>query len=220
MDSTPPTLGMIVSRKCPTCGHHEIGYVDRNDTFHALKPGDMIQVMSDSGGFAAGAADIPAGPVSAPERDEILAELVPWVPKPLLADKKLRLKYGVLIGSDMRAADMSSGLYGIAFRQKLHHLIEEEKYTPLPLILDRYFGTPYLASGGPIQIIESLMNELDELKIPLERVQNWLDKKDDESLRALIHPKTIQDLEGNPVDEEQLKQELYTLTLEEFFEML
>lgn len=220
MDPTLPTIGMIVSRKCPTCGHHEIGYVDNNDNFHALKPGDMVKVMDGGVVPETGPVGLEPEPIPAPTPDEILAELTAWVPEPVRSDKALRLKYGVLVRSDMLPKDMSAGLYGIAFRQKLHHLIDEEKLTPLPLIFDRFFGAAHLASGDSIQIIESIMGELDELQQPLELVQDWLDKKDAESLAKLIHPKNLQDLDDDTVDDEQLKQELYTLSLEAFLEML
>jgi hypothetical protein len=220
MDPIQPAIGMIKSRECPTCGHHEIGYVDSNNTFHALKPNDMVQVLE--GGMVPDVNPIAQGvqPIPDPTPEEVLADLVAWVPDPIRSDKALRLKFGVLVSSDMMPANMSAGFYGIAYRQKLHHLIEEEKFTPLPLILDRYFGAPHLASGDPIQIIESLMGELDELQHPLELVQNWLQNRDDDSLSKLIHPKSVESLGNEPIDDEQLKQELYTLTLEEFLEML
>lgn len=221
MDPRQPTMGVIVSRQCPTCGHHEIGYVDENDLFHALKPGDRVQVIP-GGVIVPEASQTPpmSAPGPVPTQEEILAELKVWVPEPIRSDKALRLKYGVLVREDMLPSEMSAGLYGIAYRQKLHHMIEEEKFTPLPLIFDRFFGAPHLASGDTIQIIESLMEELDEIQQPIELIQNWLNNKDDESLAKMVQPKTLEELGDEALDDEQLKQELFTLSLESFFEIL
>ena len=38
-------IGIITSRKCPTCGHHEIGYTSSDGEFHPLKQGEMIQIL-------------------------------------------------------------------------------------------------------------------------------------------------------------------------------
>ena len=146
--------------------------------------------------------------------------LIAWAPDPITSDKALRLKYGVLVDRDMAGHDIPPGLYAVAFRQKLHRLISEEKYTPLPVIFDRFFGVPQLATGNALQMVEALMEELDELKKPVRLVQDWLSKKDNAALAALIHPKRVQDMEESPVEEEQFRKELAAQSLAEFFELL
>ena len=37
--------GVVTSRKCPECGHHEIGFMSKDGTFHPLKPGAKIQLL-------------------------------------------------------------------------------------------------------------------------------------------------------------------------------
>jgi hypothetical protein len=222
MKPTHPTLGMIVTRNCPTCGHHEIGYVDSENTFHRLKTGDMVQVledgmMKDFDPMASG-MEPNSGTTSNPEA--VLAGLVAWTPEPVKSETTLRLKYGVLVDREMVADGMSAGLYGIAYRQKLHRLISEEKYAPIPVIFARFFGAPQLATGSPLEMTEALLEELDEVRNPIELVQNWLTRKDDESLNNLIYPKSLRELCGSIVDDEQFKIELDKLTLEAFFEML
>jgi hypothetical protein len=222
MKPAPPKIGMIIARNCPTCGHHEIGYVDSENTFHVLKPGDMVQVLE--GGLIQGldplASSVELNPDAIAASDAVLSDLVAWAPEPVKTDKTLRLKYGVLADRELSAAGMSPGLYGIAFRQKLHRLISEEKYTPLPVVFARFFGAPQLATGAPLEMTEALLEELDEVRRPIELVQNWLAQKDDVSLATLTYPKSLSDLNGGTVGDEQFKKELERLTLEEFFEML
>ena len=37
--------GIITSRRCPSCGHHEVGYTNENGVFYPLKPGTMIHIL-------------------------------------------------------------------------------------------------------------------------------------------------------------------------------
>lgn len=220
MSASEPVIGMIVSRNCPTCGHHEIGYIDRNNTFHPLRPGDMVQVLTGGMQPDVAAATGAIAPTDQHMPEDALAGLIAWAPDPITSDKALRLKYGVLVDCDMSGHDIPPGLYAVAFRQKLHRLLSEEKYTPLPVIFDRFFGVPQLATGNALQMVDALMEELDELKKPVRLVQDWLSKRDNAALAALIHPKGIQDLEESPVETEKFKKELAAQTLAEFFELL
>jgi hypothetical protein len=222
MKPNQPKIGMIIARNCPTCGHHEIGYVDDENTFHPLKPGDMIQVL-DGGtiqGFDPLTSSVEPDPDAMPSSNMVPSNWVAWAPEPVKADKTLRLKYGVLVDREIAAAGMSAGLYGIAYRQKLHHLISEEKYTPLPVIFARFFGVPQLATGSPLEMTEALLEELDEVRTPVEWVQNWLAQKDAASLGHLAHPKNLSILSDGNVGDEDFKKELEALTLEAFFAML
>jgi hypothetical protein len=222
MKPNPPTIGRIIARNCPTCGHHEIGYVDSENTFHPLKPGDMVQVLER--GMMPDLSQMPSGRELSPDTlavsETIPVDLVAWAPEPVKSDPSLRLKFGVLVDREMLAAGMSPGLYAIAYRQKLHRLISEEKYTPLPVVFARFFGVPQLATGTALDMTEALLEELDEVRNPMVWVQNWLTQKDDVSLKNLSRPNKMQDLGNDPVGEEQFKEEIERLTLEAFFEVL
>jgi hypothetical protein len=40
-----PIKGVVISRKCSSCGHHEIGIIARGGKFLALRPGMRIAVL-------------------------------------------------------------------------------------------------------------------------------------------------------------------------------
>jgi len=40
-----PIKGVVKSRKCSSCGHHEIGIITRAGKFLALKPGMKIAIF-------------------------------------------------------------------------------------------------------------------------------------------------------------------------------
>ena len=40
-----PTKGVVVSRKCSSCEHHEIGVISRTGKFLSLKPGMKIAIL-------------------------------------------------------------------------------------------------------------------------------------------------------------------------------
>ncbi|MFH0729951.1 MAG: hypothetical protein V2B19_26870 [Pseudomonadota bacterium] len=222
MKPAQPKIGMIISRTCPTCGHHEIGYVDHENTFHRLKAGDMVQVLEGDTiqNLDPATSKMDMTPDSTALSEAVFADLVAWAPEPIKSDRTLRLKYGVLVDREMAAGDMSPGLYGIAYRQKLHRLISEEKYAPLPVIFASFFGVPQLATGTPAQMTEALIEELDEVRMPIEWVGNWLSRKDEESVKSFAPSKSFSELGEASVSDEQFKKELEQLTLEEFFEML
>jgi hypothetical protein len=110
--------------------------------------------------------------------------------------------------------------YRSAFLQKIEKLIEKEVYTPLPVIFDRFFAAPHLASGNPRQISQAIWRELEEIRKPALLVSEWLEKQDEESLLRMIHPESAADLGGDPVSDRELEAEIQSLTLEEFLEML
>jgi hypothetical protein len=56
--------------------------------------------------------------------------------------------------------------------------------------------------------------------MPVQLVTQWLENPGDESLLKMIHPLSINDLKNERVSDEQLKQELNELSLEDFLEML
>jgi hypothetical protein len=213
-------VGVITSRKCPTCGHHEVGYETSNGDFFPLTPGDRVGVFRKppTPGHTADAEVLTGDPPEGTEGD--FSEFESWVPDPLRAHSTLRSKYGVLINKDMVKGDMSAALYEIAYRQKLQHLIQREVYIPLSVILDKYFVAPHLAAGDPKRVADALWEELEEIRMPVQSVTQWLDNMDDESLLKMIHPLSINDLKDKRASDEELKQELNELSLEDFLEML
>jgi hypothetical protein len=220
MENEYPRSGKISTRKCPTCGHHEVGYVTTDGTFYPLKAGDTIQLLK--GNRQAEALESDRSRVSDMHvQDQAgVGERVAWIPAPLKHDRQFRMKYGVFVRGQLMQSGMTAAVYELAFRQKLQDLIEKEVYVPLPVILDRYFNTPHLAAGTPKDVADVLFEELDEVKAPVRKIQVWLDKADEDSLTNLIHPKRPDDLAQEPFREDDFKQELDALTLEDFFDLL
>ena len=220
MENDKTVIGVITSRKCPTCGHHEVGYETSNGEFFPLMPGDRVGVFRKppTPGLTTDTEGLTEEPPEGNEND--FSEFEPWVPDPLRSDRSLRSKYGVLINKDMVKGEMSAALYEIAYKQKLQQLIQGEVYTPLSVILDKYFVAPHLAAGDPKRVADALWEELEEVRMPVQSVTQWLENMDDESLLKMIHPLPINDLKDERVSDEQLKQELDELSLEDFLEML
>ena len=213
-------IGVVTSRKCPTCGHHEVGYETSNGEFLPLRPGDSVGVFrkppapdlpTDMGRFTKDPTE---------ENENDLSGFEPWVPDPLRSHSALRSKYGVLINKDVVKGEMSAALYEMAYRHKLQQLIQREVYTPISVILDKYFAAPHLAAGDPKRVADALWEELEEIRTPVQLVTQWLENPGDESLLKMIHPQSINDLKEEKVSDEQLKLELDELSLEDFFEML
>ena len=210
-------MGMVTSRECPLCGHHEIGFVTQDGEFHSLNPGTLIRLYelpSPVEPFR----DKLETPLQTEEEEQVAYRI--WVPEPLRGDKLLRLKYSVVVKAHLFKGEMSGGLYELGYVEKLERLIEKVLDIPLPVILDRFFTAPYLASGNPGQIAEAMYRELDEIKHPVMLMRNWLERQDDESFRELIKPKSIRDLGHEPTEDAQVESELKDLLLEEFLQML
>ncbi len=214
-----PNTGIVTSRKCPHCGHNEIGYRTPDGEFHALKPGSLVQVLM---------VEEPQGPALEtmtglggilPEGED-QETYRPWVPDPLTGSKKLRLKYGVMVKEGVFDGPMAGDIYRSAYIKKLEGLIEKETRTPLPVILDRFFSSAHLASGNPRQIAQAMYRELDEIQNPARLMTEWLERQDDESLaKVMALPVTEPSTEG-PVSEEALAKELEDLSLEGFLVLL
>ncbi len=212
--------GVIVSRKCPTCGHHEVGCETGNGLFVPLRPGDRIGVFPKSPSPFDGrdASRQPERLVDA--RDEELVEWVPWIPEDLCSDPVLCRKYGVFIDRSRLSKGISPALYETAYREKLEQLIEKETFVPLPVILDRFFAAPHLASGTSKEAANALWEELEEIREPVRRMTGWLSDKSDESLLKMIYPKSREALAGNRLDDAQLQQVIQEMSLEDFLETL
>jgi hypothetical protein len=147
-------------------------------------------------------------------------ETVIWMPEPLRGDKDLCLKYGVMVKETRSMAEMSREVYQAAYMEKIVGLIEGENDIPLPVLLDRFFTAPHLASGDPKQIAAAMWRELNEVREPVHLVGEWLEQRDEESFSRLIHPKSKKDLSVEPIHEDQLEADLGGLSLETFLELL
>jgi hypothetical protein len=209
-----------VSRRCPYCGHSEIGYNTPDGSFHPLKPGTPITLTETP---KPPSSDVGGSPVLEDflgEEEPGQGEPKPWAPDVLKGNQRLRVKYGVMVREKTALTGLTGAGYRSAFLQKIEKLIEKEVYTPLPVIFDRFFAAPHLASGNPRQISQAIWRELEEIRKPALLVSEWLEKQDEESLLRMIHPESAADLGGDPVSDRELEAEIQSLTLEEFLEML
>jgi hypothetical protein len=212
--------GTITSRKCPLCGHHEMGYATEDGVFYPLKPGAQIQIL-DGPAVALPATEAQGYEAAAAEEEQVdPSQIKVWIPDPAKGDKRLRLKYGVLVKKPLLAGQMSGEIYRLAYLGKLERLIEKEIHTPVAVTLDRFFTSPHLAAGNPMQITEAMWRELEEIRRPVELVTEWIERQDEATLNRLIHPFTKQDLGHQPISEAEQKKELEELSLEEFLELL
>jgi hypothetical protein len=216
-ETKDPTIGTVASRECPLCGHHEIGFVTEDGEFHPLMPGTTIRVYEPPSPVER-VRDKLEALVSAEKQEQVGHRL--WIPEPLRGDRVLRLKYSVLLKSHLSQGEMSGGLYELAYVEKLEKLIDKVIDVPVPVILDRLFNAPYLASGNSRQIAEALYRELDEIQRPVVLMRSWLERGDDQSLVDLIAPKTLEKLGHEPASDTQIETELEKLTLEDFLKLL
>lgn len=212
--------GIITSRKCPLCGHHEMGYTTEDGVFQPLKPGTMIQILDGSDVALSPAEDDVYGKGAAVEEPVDRSQYEVWIPEPAKSDRRLRLKYGVLVKERSFTGGMSGSVYRFAYLEKLERLIEKEIHTPVAVILDRFCAAPHLAAGNPRQIAEAMWRELDEIRRPVQLVSEWLEKQDEETLNKLVHPFAKKELDNPPVSEAEQNKELEELSLEEFLELL
>ena len=211
------SMGMVTSRECPFCGHHEIGFVTQDGEFHPLKAGTFIRVFEQPSS-AGPVRDTSESPLQTEEAEQTEHRI--WIPEPLRGDRLLRLKYSVLVTHHLFKGEMSGRVYESAYVGKLERLTDKAPDTPLPVILDRFFSAPHLASGNPQQIAEAMYRELDEIKRPVVLMRNWLERRDEQSLAELIAPKSLEDLGRESAADARIEKELEALSLEEFLEML
>jgi hypothetical protein len=215
-----PFTGIVTARKCPSCGHHEVGFTTKDGAFHPLSPGTRIQILEDHAAPEPGSVELDPALQEPPQASRPEPEYSPWVPYPVKEDRSLRLKYGVMVREGLNPGQMSGKMFEAAYVEKLHGLIEREVYTPVAVILDRFFVAPHLASGNPNEIAFNMWQELEEIRGPVELVKAWLDDPKEESRNNMIRPKTWEDLADGPVSDAEMKEELEQLTLEEFLELL
>jgi hypothetical protein len=185
-----------------------LGYTTRDGVFHLLKPGTPIQILEGSDFSRAAAEDEAPEKGFATQLDAGVSEYKVWTPDPVKGNKRLRLKYGVMVNETLLRKTISGDVYHLAYLEKLQRL------------LDRFFTAPHLGVGNPRQIAEALWRELDEIKRPVILVSAWLEKQDEESLRRMIHPIEKEELADQPISEDQERAEQERLTLEAFLELL
>ena len=212
--------GIVISRECPLCGHHEIGYIMQDGVFHPLKPGTKIQILGDSRNSMT--PEMESGDFQIVPGEEAVdsTQYKVWIPEPLKGIQSCRLKYGVLIEETSFSEEISREAYAFAYLEKLQRLLEKEIHTPIAVLLDRYFASPHLATGDSRQIARALWQELDEIRDPVTLVEGWLEKRDEESVKKMVDPVSEEGLVDQPVSEEVQRKELEDLTLEEFLELL
>jgi hypothetical protein len=216
-----PFSGTITARNCPTCGHHEIGLVSEDGVFRPLKTGTRVIIMDEMD---------PAQMPGSREAHPVIGEPVEkpleipkgrfWVPEPLKGDRRMRMKYGVIIPEQMASDPVSGPIYESAYLQKLQFLLEKEIHVPIAVILDRFFVAPHLASGEPRDMVVRMWEELEEIRRPVEQVTEWLEEPNEESLRLLIQPDVMEKLESAPISSKEALEELRALDLEDFLALL
>lgn len=185
-----------------------------------MKPGTVVQILDgpEMAFPVTGAQAYDSATVEAEQVDP--SQIKVWVPDPAKGHKRLRLKYGVPVKGPSLTGQMSGEVYRLAYLGKLERLVEKEIHTPVAVILDRFFTAPHLAAGNPMQITDAMWQELEEIRRPVERVTEWLEKQEEETLNRLIYPFRKQDLVHKPISEAAQKKELEELSLEEFLELL
>jgi hypothetical protein len=201
--------GIVATRACPACGHHEVGILAEDGQFHPLKPGERVSV------FEHPPLEVPQQIIESPLPQE---ESHPWAPEPLWRDPASRLKYGVLLRQ--QTADVDRETYQGAYLLKLQQLIAKEIFIPIAVLLDRYFTAPHLASGNSVEIALAMWEELEEIRWPAMAVGDWIENPSEEVLAKMFHPKALGKLTEPPPDVEQFRRELEALTLEEFLDLL
>jgi len=197
-----------------------MGYTTEDGAFYPLKPGVQIQIVAGPEmALPMAEARVYEGAATGEEQvDSSLSKV--WIPYPVKGDKRLRLKYGVLVKGLSLTGQMSKEIYRLAYLGKLENLVEKEIHTPAAVILDKFFTAPHLAAGNPMQIAEAIWRELEEIRRPVQLVTEWIVKQDEQTLNKLIYPFTKQDLEHQPISEAEQKRELEELSLEEFLGLL
>ena len=222
MNNGDTITGIVEARKCPACGHSEIGVSTENGDFLPLKPGMTIQI---SGSKPAKAIEKQGGANLQKDKSETkdlesLRDYGPWVPGPVKGDRSLRLKYGVLIRKDLLQQKMNGEIFKAAYVEKLRGLVEKEVHTPIAVILDQFFTAPHLASGDSREIAMNMWEELEEIRYPAEMAEAWIDNPCEESIENLTRPKSKEDIDDYPVGETEFLRELMQLNLEEFLSLL
>jgi len=119
-----PLTGIVTARKCPSCGHHELGFTTKDGAFHPLSPGTRIQVLEDHPAQEPRSVELEQTLQESPQASEPEPEYSPWVPDPVKGELSLRLKYGVMVREGLNPDQMSGEMFEAAYVEKLCGLIE------------------------------------------------------------------------------------------------
>jgi len=210
--------GVVTTRTCPTCGHHEVGITTDEGVFVPLEPGQRVWVLDSAPGLRSMGERFPVPECGVPVSDSVPAEAEPvaWAPAPLMTTPSLRRAFGVLLP----ACDPPERLpeaYEPAYLTKLADLIAREELGSRAMLLDQYFAAPHIATGYPEEIARRLWIECEEIRVPALLVESWLKGEEGDLLgkaRALC--RNPDEAESPVPDPEALGQELRNLSLEEF----
>ena len=143
-----------------------------------------------------------------------------WVPEPLKGNRRMRLKYGVILQGEAESASPTGQTYASAFVKKLTHLLEKEVHVPIAVILDRFFAAPHLASGDSKDIALNMLEELDEVRLPVTLVTQWIENPDEKNLNMLLQPDTPDTPKNSRMSDGEALEELNALDLEDFLALL
>lgn len=212
--------GTVSSRKCPTCGHHEIGITTQEGIFYPLRPGTRVQVLEARPKQPPLPDEPPASFVASNQRDKSRPEQKPWAPIPVKSDRSLRLKYGVMVRASLDCSHMNSDIFQAAYLEKLRRLIEKEVDRPIVVILDQFFTSPHLAAGDPGEIALAMWQDLEEIRQPVALVKAWMEDPTEENLQKLLQPAPKEGMPHKPATDAALEKELEQLTLSEFLGLL
>jgi len=212
--------GTVSSRKCPACGHHEIGITTHDGTFYPLRPGTVVNVLKDLP-VEPHTSNTPSTPFAGSD-DKVEGQTAqrPWAPDPVKSERSLRLKYGVMIRADLDSSAVNSAVFHSAYLEKLRHLIEKEVHIPIAVLLDQFFTSPHLASGEPGEIALAMWRELEEIRRPVVLVKTWMENPGEENLRNLLQTKPGESSHAKPASDAELEKELEQLTLKKFLSLL
>jgi len=211
--------GKVTARTCPYCGHHEIGIVTDNGTFFPLRPGLVVEIIQPDANGVPSSTTKSQG--FSPQFADDMRAFEIWFPEPIKGFHRLIQKYGVFLPKGHQSAPMTPQSYEWAYREKIRILIEKEVSTPLPVILDRFFTAPHLASGDSKDVVKAMWEELEEVREPVRLVTAWLEDPSPNNTAKLLVPfsETDKNTEGNET-EETIKELLASLSLEAFLELL
>jgi len=212
--------GTVSSRKCPACGHHEIGITTKEGVFYPLRTGTLVQVLNSHPEKAPTSKEASSTRLDVKQKEEDQTEKRAWAPEPVKCEKSLRLKYGVVIRADINPENVDSSVFQAAYLEKLRHLIEKESHTPIAVILDQFFTSPHLASGDAGEIALAMWEALEEIRRPVVLVKAWMEDPGEKNLRELLPPTSEGKLSGVPVSDAELEKELEDLSLTEFLNLL
>lgn len=212
--------GVVTTRTCPTCGHHEVGITTDEGSFASLEPGQRIWLLEEpedeqckafEKGISAPDSGVPGGGPT-PRHAEQLA----WAPAPLMTIHTLRQAFGVL-SPEADPPDRTPEAYKAAYLAKLGDLIAREDVGTRAMLLDRHFAAPHIATGFAEEIAWSLWVEWEQIRAPALLVASWLDGEEKDLLgkaRAIFG--RLEEAEGPVPDQEAFRRELQSLSLEIF----